>query len=73
MRERESTVKIKPFQQIPLSWMTIQRRVENVAKDANEYDRMVGYSYFSVALNDSGDTETVQLLVYVRAVIIILR
>jgi len=36
---------------VPLSRMTIQRRVEDLAKDANEqlHERLAGCTYFSVA------------------------
>ena len=51
--------------------MTIQRRVEDLAKDVTEqlHDRLASYTYFSVALDESTDnTDIAQLLVYVRAV-----
>lgn len=59
------------FSKIPLSRMTIQRRVEDLAKDITEQllDRLASCTYFSVALDESTDiTDTAQLLVYVRAV-----
>ena len=56
------------FNKGPLSRVKIQRGVENLAKDANEHDRLHGCTYFSVALDESTDTDTAQLLVNVRAV-----
>ena len=59
------------FNKVPSSRMTIQRRVEDLAKDANEqlHDRLASCTSFSVALDESTDTTyTAQLLVYVRAV-----
>ena len=59
------------FSKVPLSRMTIQRRVEDLAKDVTEqlHDRLASCTYFSVALDESTDIiDTAQLLVYVRAV-----
>lgn len=50
--------------------MTIQRRVDDLATDVTEQliGRLARCTYFSVALDESTDnTDTAQLLVYVRA------
>ena len=59
------------FSKVPLSRMTIQRRVEDLAKDVTEqlHDRLASCTYFSVALDESTDIiDTAQLLVHVWAV-----
>jgi len=51
--------------------MTIQRRVEELAKDVCEqlHEKLANCKYFSIALDESTDNvDTAQLLVFVRAV-----
>ena len=59
------------FSKVPLSRMTIQRRVKDLAKDVTEqlYNRLASCTYLSIALDENPNIiDTVQLLVYVRAV-----
>ena len=59
------------FNKVPLSRMTIRRLVEDLAKDANEPDRLAGCTDCSIALDESTETtytDTGQFLVYVRSV-----
>ena len=59
------------FKKVPLSRMTMQRRVEDIGEDITEQlrDRLASCKYFSLALDESNDnTDTAQLLVFVRAV-----
>ena len=59
------------FNKVPLSRMTIQCRVEELAKDVCEqlHEKLANCKYFSIALDESTDNvDTAQLLVFVRAV-----
>ena len=59
------------FNKVPLSRMTIQRRVVDLSNDVCEQlrDKLAICKYFSIALDESTDNvDTAQLLVFVRAV-----
>lgn len=59
------------FQEVSLSRMTIQRRVDDLANDIREQlkTRVKSFQYFSLALDESTDvSDTAQLLVFVRGV-----
>ena len=59
------------FEQVPLSWRTVTRRIEDIAGnlELQLQSKVASFDFFALALNESCDVrDTAQLLIFVRGI-----